>query len=355
MVRPEVSKVLIYRLGSLGDAVVALPVLHLISRAFPNAERVMLTNLRIGSDQPAAQQVLGNSQLVHRYMNYRAGLRDLRSLMELRKELRTWKPQVLIYLAAARSGATVWRDAAFFALCGLREIVGLPSTKQKSRNLPLSDGRSEYEAERLARCVASLGDARLEDQASWDLHLQPDEIEQAKGVLEPWRGQLQFVAFTIGSNLQANDWGVSNWKLALNKISSRYPGLGLVSVGSADDQQNAEQAAVGWLGPKINLCGKLSARLSAAVMREALVYLGHDTGPMHLAAAMQVPCLGVFSARNLPGIWFPWGEGHRIIYHSVPCMGCKLEVCIENAKRCIASISPDEVFNAAVDILERRL
>jgi heptosyltransferase-3 len=355
MVRPEVSKVLIYRLGSLGDTVVALPVLHLISRAFPNAERVMLTNLRIGNKQPAAQQVLGNSALVHRYMNYRPGLRDLRSLIELRKELRTWKPQVLVYLAAARSGATVWRDALFFALCGLREMVGLPSTKRASGNLPLTDGRSEYEAMRLARCVSSLGDARLEDQASWDLHLQPDEIAQAKGVLEPWQGRSQFVAFTIGSNLQANDWGVQNWEIALNKISSRYPGLGLAAIGSADDQQNAERASAGWLGPKINLCGKLSARLSAAVMREALVYLGHDTGPMHLAAAMQVPCVGVFSARNLPGIWFPWGEGHRIIYHSVPCMGCKLEVCIENAKRCIKSISPDEVFNAAVDILERRL
>jgi heptosyltransferase III len=355
IVRPEVPKVLIYRLGSLGDTVVALPVLHLISRAFPNAERVMLTNLRPGNKQPAAQQVLGNSALVHRYMNYGAGLRDPRSLIELRKELRTWKPHVLVYLAAARKGTTVWRDTIYFALCGLREMIGLPFTKRDSENLPLGNGRSEYEAKRLARCVASLGDARLEDQASWDLHLESDEIAQAKGVLEPWPGRPQFVALTIGSNLQANDWGVLNWQRALNKISSRYPGLGLAAIGSADDQQNAELAAAGWLGPKINLCGRLSARLSAAVMREALIYLGHDTGPMHLAAAMQVPCVAVFSARNAPGIWFPWGEGHRIIYHSVPCRDCKLEVCVANAKRCITSISPDEVFNAAVDVLERRV
>jgi heptosyltransferase-3 len=355
MLRPEVAKVLIYRLGSLGDTVVALPVLHLISRTFPNAERVMLTNLRLGSKEPAAQQVLGDSALVHRYMNYRAGLRDLRSLIEVRKELRTWKPQVLVYLAAARRGVTVWRDALFFALCGIREMVGLPLTRRTSESASFSNGRSEHEAQRLARCIASLGDARLEDQTSWDLHLQPNEIAQAKDVLELWQGRRRFVAFTIGSNLQANDWGVPNWERALNKISSRHPGLGLAAIGSADDRQNAELAAASWVGPKINLCGKLSARLSAAVMREAVIYLGHDTGPMHLAAAMRVPCVGVFSARNPPGIWFPWGEGHKIVYHSVPCMGCKLEVCITNAKRCITSISPDEVFNAAVDVLERRL
>jgi ADP-heptose:LPS heptosyltransferase len=354
-VRAEISKVLIYRLGSIGDAIVALPVLHLISQAFPNAERVMLTNMRVGSKESAAQQILGNSELVHRYMNYRAGLRDLRSLVKLRKELRTWKPQVLVYLAAGRSGAAVWRDAFFFTLCGLREMVGLPLTKHTSENLPLGDGRSEFEAQRLARCVASLGDARLEDPASWDLHLQRDEISQAKRVLELWSGGAPFIAVTIGTNLQANDWGAQNWQQALNMISSRYPRVGLALIGSADDQKNAELAAAGWLGPKINLCGRLSARLSAAVMRQALIYLGHDTGPMHLAAAMHVPCVAVFSARNAPGVWFPWGEGHRIIYHSVPCMGCKLEVCIANGKICITSISPDEVFNAAVDILEPRL
>ena len=355
MVRREISRVLIYRLGSLGDAVIALPVFHLISRVFPNADRVMLTNLRPGSKEPAAQQVLGNSGLVRRYINYRAGLRDPRSLVELRKELRTWKPQVLVYLAAARSGPAVWRDALFFALCGLREIVGLPFTSRASGCLPLGNGRYEPEAQRLARCVAKLGDARLEDPASWDLHLQPGEIAQADGVLEFWRGRLQFVAVTIGTNLQANDWGVQNWELALNKISLRYPSLGLAIIGSADDQKNAELAAAGWLGPSINLCGKLSPRSSAVVMRQALLYLGHDTGPMHLAAAMQVPCVGVFSARNPPGIWYPWGDGHKIIYHSVSCMGCKLEVCIANAKKCITSISPDEVFNAASGILDRRL
>jgi UDP-sulfoquinovose synthase len=43
----------------------------------------------------------------------------------------------------------------------------------------------------------------------------------------------------------------------------------------------------------------------------AAVFTGHDTGPMHLAAAMGVPCAALFSAHNLPGIWFPWGAGRE--------------------------------------------
>jgi len=53
-----VESVLVYRLGSLGDFVVALPALHLIERAFPNARRSLLTNVPVAAKAPAAREVL---------------------------------------------------------------------------------------------------------------------------------------------------------------------------------------------------------------------------------------------------------------------------------------------------------
>ncbi len=88
-------------------------------------------------------------------------------------------------------------------------------------------------------------------------------------------------------------------------------------------------------------------------MELATLFVGHDSGPMHLAAAIGLPCVAIFSAHNKPGPWFPFGEGHRVIYHKVECYDCGLEKCERYAKKCIASITVDEVLEAATELLGR--
>jgi len=81
------------------------------------------------------------------------------------------------------------------------------------------------------------------------------------------------------------------------------------------------------VGTGLCAAGELSVRESAALMEGARFYLGNDTGVMHLAAAVSIPCVGVFSARNWPGIWEPYGHGHKVLRFDVPCSGCHLAVC----------------------------
>ncbi len=61
---------------------------------------------------------------------------------------------------------------------------------------------------------------------------------------------------------------------------------------------------------------------------------------------MGVPCVSIYSARNVPGKWFPRGENNSILYHQTECFGCRLETCVEQAKKCILSIAVDEVLQA---------
>ena len=96
------KRVLIYRLGSLGDTLVALPALHLVARAFPDAERRMLTNFPVNVKAPAAAAVLGDSGLVDGYFRYAVGTRSVRELAGLWWQLRRWRPDVLVYLGASR-------------------------------------------------------------------------------------------------------------------------------------------------------------------------------------------------------------------------------------------------------------
>ena len=102
---------------------------------------------------------------------------------------------------------------------------------------------------------------------------------------------------------------------------------------------------------RVNLAGKLTPRESAAVFARAAVFLGPDSGPKHLAASMGAPCVCVFGARDLPGVWFPPGNRNQIVYHQPECFGCGLETCIAMQKKCIRSVTVDELEQAVARVL----
>ena len=349
----KIERVLIYRLGSLGDMVVALPAFHLIARAFPHAERRMLTNFPVSIKAPAAAAILGGSGLVHGYFRYTVGTRDPWLLLSLWWSLIRWRPQVVVYLGAARGVASARRDQNFFRACGISQQFGIPLTEDMQRNLPQADHDAlEPECERLARNVAGLGEAHLDQPAAWDLALTNAEYEKASEVLSPARGRA-ILAVSVGTKVQAKDWGQANWHELLAHLGALYPDFALALMGVAEEADASEFAAAGWRSsahassPVINLCGRLTPRESAACFAQARIFLGHDSGPMHLAATVGTPCVAIFAARNIPRVWFPYGPAHRVIYHAVPCMGCGLETCIVERKKCLTSIT---VLEVAVEV-----
>jgi ADP-heptose:LPS heptosyltransferase len=169
------------------------------------------------------------------------------------------------------------------------------------------------------------------------------------------------IAVSVGTKLQANDWGRDNWRALLARLAEMYPSYALVLVGAAEEREASEFAAQGWRevdaarkkpGPVVNFCGALTPRQSAAVLARAAIFLGHDSGPVHLAAAVQTPCVAIYSARNKPRIWFPYGAKHRVVYHRVDCWGCGLETCIVEQKKCLTSIPVEEVVTEVQHLLE---
>lgn len=335
----EMRRVLVYRLGSLGDTVVSLPCLHLVARAFPRAERRLLTNEATGGKAAPVELVLGDSGLVTgAAIRYPAGTRQPSALFRLRREIRAFDPDLLIYLAESRGVTVALRDTAFFRTCGVRRIVGAPLSSDLAthRYLP-REKRWEREAERLARCLAPLGDALLDHRESWDLRFTKAERARADAALGEWAGAQNFAAFSVGTKWPENDWGDARWGAALAALTAASPALGLALTGSADEAARSDALAAHWKGPILNLCGRLAPRESALVIARAHLFLGHDSGPMHLAASVGTPTVAVFSRKNKPGIWFPYGIGHVPLY---PTEG--------------AAIEPVVLVAAARDILARR-
>ena len=250
-----VERILIYRLGSLGDTVVALPCFQLIAREFPNAKRVLLTNFPVQAEAPAAAAVLGQSGLVHGYMRYTVGTRNPMELVRLALEIRQFRPDVLIYLMPVRPLKYIRQVQYFFRFAGIRRFVGLPEAEDLIRQPDFPNDLYEREASRLARGIRELGDANPDNVANWNLCLTKGEREAA--IL--WLGSLiefPIIACGPGTKMQANDWGMENWRALITQLHMMYPQYGLVLVGAKEDAEMADYVALNWMGPKINLCGK---------------------------------------------------------------------------------------------------
>jgi ADP-heptose:LPS heptosyltransferase len=344
--------ILIYRLGSLGDTVVALPALHLVRRVFPEARLSLLTNKPVASKAAAMENVLGPDFFAH-VMNYPVGTRNPAKLLVVAKRIRAGNFDALVNLAAARGRWNALRDQLFFRLCGVRSTFGFPQV-QSDFKVSLRPDSQLYESEsfRLLKRLRVLGEASLDDPASWDLSLKQEELQKVEALITCPSEQVLVVCF--GTKAQANDWEEENWTKLLEKLRSRLPAWRLFTIGSADEAALAARCSASWGEDFTNMCGQLAPRESAGLLQKAKLFLGHDSGPMHLASAVGTPCVAIFSGRNPPGQWFPVRSGHRCLYHKTACFGCGLMTCIVEKKRCILSITVDEVFEAVTESLRSR-
>lgn len=365
-----VRRVLIYRLGSLGDMLIALPALHLVARAFPSAERRMLTNSPVHTKAPAAPAVLEGTGLVAGYLRYTVGTRNPLELLRLWWSILRFRPDAVVYLASSRGTVAATRDLRFFKLCGAKRVIGVPLNEAMQSNFggafPDSRAASEMleaaalepEAQRLVRNLQELGKVDLQEPAHWSLHLSDAEYQRADLAIGPDILHTMPFAVSVGTKVQAKDWGRDNWHGLLTQLAARMPGRGLLLLGAPEESEASQFAASGWVqsggGPVVNLCGSLTPRESAAALSRACMFLGHDSGPMHLAAAVGTPLVAIFAARNIPRQWFPFGTHHEVVYHRVDCWGCGLETCLEQRKKCIASITVDEVLER-VAVLSQRI
>jgi len=311
---PKVDSVIIFRIGSIGDTVVALPCFHQIARCFRNSRRILVTDIPGTQKAAPAESVLENTGLIDDVIYFPPPPRKLKELIQLRERILNTNSTTLIYVADRELSSTL-RDICFFKCCGIKRVIGAPIKHDlRYPRVDALTGLAEYESERLARCLSSLGHIDLDNREFWDLRLNAEEIRTADSALAPLGGS-QFFSINLGGKVTSKDWGDSNWIHLLRLLSMKYARLGAVFIGSTDEFDRSDKLTANWVGPSVNLCGRLSPRESAAAMRNSMCFVGHDSGPMHLAAAIGVPCICVFGEFNRPRTWHPMGKSHRIIHN----------------------------------------
>jgi ADP-heptose:LPS heptosyltransferase len=351
-----IDTILIFSIGSLGDTLVALPAYHLIRERYPESRIVLLSNSPVDGGVKAApsHQILLGSGLVDDYLEYPHGSRDGRALAAVAARIRRLRPAQGVYLMPVRTARQRLRDALFFAAAGLPAMRGLWPAKDKDRHLPVQ-GQPEQRESEASRLLRSIGfDPRLLEPRLFSPELQPAERDSVPPLLAPFGPDRPFIALSVGAKVSAKDWGQDRWQELLDHLRQRVPDHALVFIGSADEAGRCDQLLAHWPAGGLNLCGRLGPRHSAAVLERAALFIGHDSGPMHLASSVGTPAVGIFAARNKPGVWFPYGNEANVFYKLVPCHGCRLSVCTEHEKVCIRSIQPEEVAARVVALLAKR-
>ena len=345
-------RILVFRVGHLGDTVIALPALWAIKRKFPRAHIALLSNLYTEADRIGPGNLIPKEGLIHEWITYpsndkRGGIVKMARLLAT---LRQKRFDTLAYLAPRiRTASDIRRDLLFFRLTGIRKLIadrGFEQMPQRTNGESLAP--VEHEADHLLRRLSLSGiPIPSRGQTKMDLALTADESRQADIWFTenvPLFGSGPLVGFGAGSKWPSKVWPEERFVEVGKRLIQKqniYP----IVFGGAEDRALGERLILAWRRGA-NAAGELPVRQAAGALAQCRLYVGNDTGTMHIAAAVETPCVAIMSALDWPGHWNPYGAGHTVLRRSVPCEGCLLKVCERERMRCLNEITVEEVVNA---------
>lgn len=106
-------------------------------------------------------------------------------------------------------------------------------------------------------------------------------------------------------------------------------------------------------GSMIPLFGKTTIKELGAISKAADIFIGVDSAPMHIAAAVKTPVIALFGPSGHYGEWYPYGDGHIVLTKNLPCKPCHKDMCegVE-LRECMRAIKPHDVQEAVIKMLK---
>jgi ADP-heptose:LPS heptosyltransferase len=359
------TKILIYQLGSLGDTVVTLPAFKAIRRHFGSQANITLLHEIHRNSITRPSEVLDGLGLVDAFVRYRLFKHPVQQWLymgTLAMKLRAMDFGIAIYLAPSeRSEVRVKRDAAFFYLSGIKHRIGFCSFSSQMVHPVDTDGLPSFVQHeawfRLERLRRDGIDVSAEsDLTKPFLSLPIKFVKEARQWLSGHRENslLPLVAICPGCKQPANVWPVERF-IEIGKRLVKQGTAEIMVVGGPEEREIGRKMVELW-GRGLNAAGVFPPLGSAALLGECDFVIGLDTGTTHLAAAQGVPCVALYGCREEPGRFYPLGEKHIVLRHSVPCAGCRLILkrCPLVEHPCMNGITVDQVWNA-IHAIERSL
>lgn len=246
-------------------------------------------------------------------------------------------------------------SALFFRAAGIRSLAGYPRDGRSfllRQRVPLPAGPEHHQRYYL-RIVEHLAGRPIASPPPATLAVGAREREEAgrwlsgQGVspLDPLLAVAPAAAFG-----GAKAWLPERFREFIRLWLQARPQTSVLLLGSPAERGRAGAVGAGLGGPVYNLAGRLRLREAIAVLSRCRLFVGNDSGLMHVAAALSVPLVAVFGPTE-PGRTAPLAARFRLLHHGADCAPCRRREC-PGDHRCMRAVEVGEVLAAAAELWE---
>lgn len=335
--------VLIIKLSSLGDVVMATPVIRAVKNARPDTRLSWLV-------EEASRDIVEGNPLLDEVLIWRKDewVRLLRKgrLISLAAEIASF----IRKLRSRRFDAVYdlqgfLKSAVWARVSGAGERVGLESREGSrvlmTRVIPWDRSEKRIGAQYL-QFVRGLGI----EPGGFEMDIAIAEEERfAASFREANSIEGRYAALCPFSSKPQKEWIHERWAGLSRRLVSEH-GLRPVMLGGPGDVEAAKRMASSDI---INMVGKTTVKQTAALIKHASLLIGGDTGLTHMGIAFGVPTVAIF------GSTYPYHYTGRdnaaLIYKNLECSPCKRRPTCGGNFRCMEEITGDEVLECVAKVL----
>ena len=170
------------------------------------------------------------------------------------------------------------------------------------------------------------------------------------------QGDHRLIVIHVSAGNPFRRWPVESFAAVAAGLAGADPARRVVITAGPSDRDAAgrviaeARARLGPDGGRVVACGEFSLAELRALVDRASVYIGGDSGPMHIAATSRVPIVSLYGP-TLPARSAPWRAtvwpAESVEVHGLPCRPCNQRSCLPGDFRCLAWIQPPQVIEAA--------
>lgn len=322
--------------GGIGDLLAAAPAMRAIARHAQAPVTVLASEYAapVLQDEPAVREVL--------YDDPRSGPRELGARIAPYAF-----SHAVVFWSTARVADAMRRAGIPHRIGQARRLYSRSYTTQVPVRTERGDTTTHWTDVQMDYARAFGAQPQPVDFVQ-AVRLRPhDELEARRvldgaGVVEPFA----VLHAARGIPLERVRWPIESFAAIGDAMGSAF-GIPVVLTGG-DAERNAIAQIDGRMrNPRATIAGKTSIMGLASVLARAALVVALDSGPMHIAAALGTPTVGVFALRtDLPDRWRPLGPRVAVIRPSYPCPSWhRKETC--RTFECYARLAPEAVVAAA--------
>ncbi len=187
----------------------------------------------------------------------------------------------------------------------------------------------------------------------------PERSEVAAEVNRKWFGEKskfeirnsKLILLQPGARWKNKRWPVQNFGKVVHRLAQKFPDARFAVLGGKDDAPLGETIAQALPEKVLNLCSATSLPEMIEWVRRCDLLITNDTGPMHVAAAMNKPLVALFGPTE-PRRTGPYGQLENVLRLDLPCSPCLSSRCsIEQTDECLRALPPALVIDKAEKLL----